>query len=85
MLASELAKDQESFHTYSHGEARQAVSYLERALAIYEQVYHETLNHPDIASTLNNLGAAWRALGDERQADNYRELAERIAHTNVGL
>ena len=75
LLASELAKDQESFHTYSHGEARQAVSFYERALAIYEQVYHETLNHPDIASTLNNLGAAWRALGDERQAVSFYERA----------
>ena len=31
------------------------------------------------------LSKAWYALGDARQADNYRELAERIAHTNVGL
>ena len=73
LLASELAKDQESFHTYSHGEARQAVSFYERALAIYEQVYQETPNHPDIASTLNNLGEAWRALGDTRKALSFLE------------
>ena len=50
----------------------QAVSYYERALAIFEQVYHETPNHPDIAMTLNNLGNAWRDLGDgQSQAVSY--------------
>ena len=54
---------------------RQAVSYLERALAIDEQVYQETPNHPEIASTLNNLGNAWSDLGDGRQAVSYYERA----------
>ena len=57
------------------GDARQAVSFLERALAIYEQVYQETPNHPDIAGTLNNLGNAWRTLGDGRQAVSFYQRA----------
>ena len=75
LLAGELKKDQKTFHTYSHGDARQAVSFLERALAIYEQVYQATPNHPDIASILGNLGEAWRDLGDARQAVSYLERA----------
>ena len=54
---------------------RQAVSFYQRALAIYEQVYHETPNHPEIASTLGNLGIAWSDLGDARQAVTYFERA----------
>ena len=57
------------------GDARKAVSFLERALAIYEQVYQETPNHPDIAGTLNNLGNAWRTLGDGRQAVSFYQRA----------
>ena len=52
---------------------RQAVSCYQRALAIYEQVYQETPNHPDIASTLGNLGIAWSDLGDARKAVTYFE------------
>ena len=54
---------------------RQAVSYLERALAIFEQVYQATPNHPEIASTLTNLGNAWSDLGDGRQAVSFYERA----------
>ena len=54
---------------------RQAVSYYERSLAIKEQVYQETPNHPSIAMALNNLGAAWLALGDGRQAVSYYDRA----------
>ena len=54
---------------------RQAVSFYERALATFEQVYQETPNHPDIASTLGNLGLAWSDLGDARQAVSFYERA----------
>ena len=54
---------------------RQAVSFLERALAIYEQVYQEPPNHPDIASTLGNLGITWSDLGDGRKAISFLERA----------
>ena len=55
------------------GDARQAVSFYQRALAIKEQVYQETPNHPEIASTLNNLGNAWQVLGDARKAVSFYE------------
>ena len=54
---------------------RRAQSYLERALAIYEQVHQETPNQPDIASTLSNLGVVWLALDDARQAVSFLERA----------
>ena len=69
---------------------RQAVSFYDRALATFEQVYQETPNHPDIASTLDNLGLAWSELGDARQAVSFYERAlairgqvyqERLNHT----
>ena len=53
------------------GDARKAVSYFERTLAIYEQVRALEPNHPNIALILNNLGNAWRALGDARQAVSF--------------
>ena len=52
------------------GKAKPSASY-QRALAIFEQVYQQTPNHPEIASTLNNLGAAWCDLGDAKQAVSY--------------
>ena len=57
------------------GDARKAVSFYQRALAIYEQVYHETPNHLDMAMTLNNLGNAWRSLGDTRKAVSFYQRA----------
>ena len=75
LLVGELNKDKDTFHAYSHGDLRKVVSYLERALAIKEQSYQETPNHPDIAMTLNNLGNAWGDLGDARQAVSYYQRA----------
>ena len=53
---------------------RKAVSFYERALAMYEQVCHETLNHPEIARNLSNLGDAWSDLGDGRKSFYQRAL-----------
>ena len=66
------------------GDARQAVSFYDRALTIYEQVYQEASNHPDIARTLNNLGNAWRALGDARQAVSFYQRALAIKEQEIG-
>ena len=57
------------------GDARKAVSYLERALAIDKQVHASASNHPDIANTLKNLGLAWRDFGDMDKAVSYLERA----------
>ena len=45
----------------------------EEVLATREQRYGP--NHPDVASSLTNLGAAWIDLGDARKAANYYERA----------
>ena len=60
---------------YALGDARKALSYYERALGIYQQVYAEEPNHPDIAAVLNHLGLAWYALGDAHRALSYYERA----------
>ena len=73
LLAGGLTKDQETFHTYSHGDARKAANYYQRALAIYEQVYKEDPNLPEIAKILNNLVNTWLALDDARQAVSFLE------------
>ena len=53
----------------------QAVSYYERALAIYQQVHKNERNHPDIARTLGNLGNAYRDLEEALQAVSFFERA----------
>ena len=53
------------------GDARKAIEYYERALAIDKEVYGE--RHPSTAIDFNNLGEAWRALGDARKAIEYFE------------
>ena len=58
------------------GDGGQAVSFSQRALAIYEQVYHETPNHPDIARTLRNLGIVYEQnLSDYSKALEYYQKA----------
>ena len=55
---------------------RQAVSFYQRALAIYEQFYTKTPNHPDIARTLRNLGIVYeQKLNDYSKALDYYQKA----------
>ena len=61
-------------HACRKSNAGQAVSYYERALAIYKQVYKEDPHHPDIARTLGNLGNACRK-SNAGQAVSYYGLA----------
>ncbi|CAN5862982.1 hypothetical protein BH20PSE1_BH20PSE1_25700 [soil metagenome] len=49
---------------------REAVPYLEKAIASAKQVYGDT-PHPAMAIHLNNLGAAWNSLGEYRKAIDY--------------
>jgi tetratricopeptide (TPR) repeat protein len=60
-------------------DARQAVSFYQRALAIYEQVYAAKPDHPDIAGVLNNLGICWRDLGDLEKAWSYIKRSQEIS------
>ena len=52
---------------------KEAKNCYEEALATQEQHYGP--NNPDIAGVLNNLGNAWRALGDARKAVSSYERA----------
>ncbi len=58
------------------GEHQKAIAYLEQALAIDREVYGE--RHPDVATGLNNLGAAWDDLGEHQKAIAYYEQALEI-------
>ncbi|KAI8500002.1 hypothetical protein Bbelb_223190 [Branchiostoma belcheri] len=63
------------------GDQRKAISYHEQALKIRKAIYGETTPHPDIATSLNNIGNCWSHLGDQRKAISYYEqsLKMRIA------
>ena len=77
--------------------AHKTVMDCQRALAIREQFYHETPNHPDIARALSHLGTAWGTFGDARKAiiyfnralaifeQRYNENRLYIASTLMGL
>ncbi|KAF5416529.1 MAG: Photosystem I assembly protein Ycf3 [Candidatus Methanogaster sp.] len=55
------------------GNAKQAIEYYEQALSIYTEVHGK--RHPDVASTLNNIGGAWHDLGEHKKAIKYYEQA----------
>ena len=60
--------DPEILHTYSREDAQQILSYYERVLLIYEQLYKEEPNHPQVAKILYNLGRARCDLGSYKEA-----------------
>eukprot|EP00058_Branchiostoma_floridae_P017871 XP_002603360.1 hypothetical protein BRAFLDRAFT_80353 [Branchiostoma floridae] len=74
------------------GDHRKAVSYHEQAQQMMRTIhgttdeaviYGENTAHPDIASSLNNLGIAWRDFGDHKKAVSYHEQSlqmKRIIH-----
>jgi len=51
------------------GEPKKAIGYYEQALAIDRAVYGD--QHPSVARDLNNLGAAYFALGQQEKAKDY--------------
>ncbi len=55
------------------GDLAAARPYLERALAIYEKALGP--DHPDTATSLNNLGGLLQAMGDLAAARPYYERA----------
>ncbi len=56
------------------GEARKALPYYERALAMKERLYNKK-DHPDLAASLNSMGAALRSVGEAGKALPYYERA----------
>ena len=75
LLTGELAKDCKTLHAYSHGDLRKAMSYLERYLAIYEQLYAQDPNHPDMARTLRSLGIVYGHLDKYTESLKYYQRA----------
>ncbi|MBV6342176.1 tetratricopeptide repeat protein [Candidatus Magnetobacterium casense] len=59
------------------GEARQAIAFFEKSLAISLEVYGE--RHPDVAGSYNNIGSAWDNLGDSKQAIEFYEKSLAIS------
>ena len=49
---------------YQNGHYEQAIEYFIKVKNIMETIYEENPNHPDLATTYNNLGALYIALGD---------------------
>lgn len=70
-----VGMDPSMLRAYSSGDVRQALSFYEWALVIYEQLYKEKPNHPAIAKILYNLGCAWHDSGGSRKAVSYLERA----------
>ena len=60
----------------------QALEYHQRALKILLTVYGE--EHPNTASSLNNIGLVYRAKGDHVQALEYHQRALKIAQKVLG-
>jgi len=61
------------FVNHEMGNDRQAIDYFEQALTIDKEIYGD--KHPNIATTLNNIGSAWDALGEHKKAIGYFEQA----------
>jgi tetratricopeptide (TPR) repeat protein len=60
-----------NFHWSVSGDAQKALTYQEKALGIWLQVYGEA--HPLVATSYSNLGSAYEALGDAQKALTYQE------------
>ncbi|CAH1267084.1 TTC28 [Branchiostoma lanceolatum] len=57
---------------------------LYNAAMMVQSIYGEDTAHPDIASSLNNLGNAWGNLGDHRKAISYYEQAIQMKRSIYG-
>eukprot|EP00058_Branchiostoma_floridae_P016693 XP_002602181.1 hypothetical protein BRAFLDRAFT_76869 [Branchiostoma floridae] len=66
------------------GDHRKAISYYEQALEMTRSIYGEDTAHPDIATSLNNMGNTWGDLGDHRKAISYYEQALQMMRSIYG-
>ncbi|KAI8512585.1 hypothetical protein Bbelb_092240 [Branchiostoma belcheri] len=69
----------ESLCDYNHSKAC-----IEQHLRKELSKHGESIAHPDIASSLHNLGDAWNHLGDHRKAVSYYEQALQMMRRIVG-
>ncbi|XP_019646783.1 PREDICTED: uncharacterized protein LOC109487239 [Branchiostoma belcheri] len=58
--------------------------YHEQSLNMKKAIYGETTPHPDIAGSLNNIGACWSDLGDKRKAISYYEQSLKMRKAIYG-
>lgn len=72
-LAEAERLNEEVIRLYQAGRAKEALPLAKRALAIYEKVLGP--DHPDVATSLNNLGFLLQAMGDLKGAKLYYERA----------
>ncbi|KAI8503669.1 hypothetical protein Bbelb_186400 [Branchiostoma belcheri] len=72
--------------TFVHklGDQTKAISYHEASLKMRKAIYGETTEHPNIASSLNNIGTCWSELGDQRKAITYYEQSLEIMKAIYG-
>ncbi|MBV6342278.1 tetratricopeptide repeat protein, partial [Candidatus Magnetobacterium casense] len=74
---AKAAKDVEVdslLHAYAQslwklGDARQAIAFYEKSLAIFKEVYGE--RHPSVATTYNNMAIVYDETGDKQKAADY--------------
>eukprot|EP00058_Branchiostoma_floridae_P019565 XP_002605055.1 hypothetical protein BRAFLDRAFT_85201 [Branchiostoma floridae] len=60
------------------------ISYQEQALEMRRSIYGRGTAHPDIAASLNNLGASWNSLGDPQKAISCFEQAVHMYRSIYG-
>ena len=70
------------FH-YNFGNYPKALEYYQKALEIQEKVLG--LEHPDTASSYNNIGAVYRSMGDYLKALEYYQKDLQICEKVLGL
>ncbi|KAI8510479.1 hypothetical protein Bbelb_113950 [Branchiostoma belcheri] len=66
------------------GDQRKAIRYHVKSLKMRKAIYGKTTPHPDIASSLNNIGNCWNDLGDQRKAIRYYEQSLNMAKIIYG-
>ncbi|XP_066297321.1 uncharacterized protein [Branchiostoma lanceolatum] len=68
--------------SYHIGDQRKVIHYSELSLEIYRHRYVHGV-HPNIAASLNSIGSAWSAMGDQQKAINFLQKAldvEKLIH-----
>src|SRR4030042_2026133 len=82
--------NQQFIQLYRQGRYKEAIPFAERALSIYEKALGP--DHPNVADSLNNLAALYKALGDYQKAQPLltrslaiKEKALSPDHPNVAI
>ena len=78
---AELLSWSAHFH-YNFGNYPKALEYYQKALEIQEKVLG--LEHPDTASSYNNIGAVYRSMGDYLKALEYLKKSYKVLITRLG-